>query len=155
MGLLSNFFDKFKARDFSISPNKKIKTIQTEFKENFGLCLRVYKGNQLADSSLTIAGLNLKVSNKINSKGDDLIIKSSMKIGDFEEIIKNHYGLKVQVADEFNTYLVRNQYTLGQASRKEDLIDWCKSRGFKSIDEWLQKENCNSVEEYYKKNNKS
>lgn len=154
MGLLSNFFDKFKAKDFSISPNKKIKTVQAEFKENFGLCLRVYKGNQLADTSLTFAALNAKVSDKINSKNEDLVIKASVIIGDFENLIKTHFGLKVQVADEFNTYLVGNQYTLGQASRKEDLHDWCKGRGHKSVEEWLKKENCITLEEYYKKNKK-
>ena len=42
MGFLSNFFDRFDASDFHLAPNKKIKTIQAEFKENFGLSLRVY-----------------------------------------------------------------------------------------------------------------
>jgi hypothetical protein len=41
MGLFSNFFDRFKAADFQISPNMKIKSIQSEFKNNFGLTLRV------------------------------------------------------------------------------------------------------------------
>lgn len=151
MGILANFLDKFKAKDFSISPNKKIKTIQSEFKENFGLSLRVYKGNQLADPSLTIAGLNGKVSGKIDATKDDLSIKASMTIAEIEKAVKDHFGLKVQVANEFDTYLVGNQYTLGQASRKDDLKDWCKGKGYKSIEEWLQKENCSSIEEYYKK----
>jgi hypothetical protein len=49
MGLFSNFFDRFKAGDFDLAPNKKIKTIQSEFKDNFGLTLRVYKGKQFAE----------------------------------------------------------------------------------------------------------
>lgn len=152
MRFLSNIIDKFKAKDFSISPNKKIKTVQAEFKENFGLCLRVYKGNQIADSTLTFAALNSKVSNKIIANNEDLVIKSSMSIGDFENLIQKHYGLKVQVANEFNNYLIENKYTLGQASRKEDLYDWCKKKGYRSIEDWLKKENCKTIEEYYIKN---
>lgn len=153
MSIFSNLLDRFKAKDFSIAPNKKIKTIQAEFKANFGLTLRVYKGNQFADGNLTLAGLNNKVSSTINVKQEGLSIKSSMRIDDFEKLIVEHFGLKVQVANEFDTYLVGNRYTLGQASRKEDLRDWCTEKGFRSIEDWLKKEGCSSLEEYYKKTN--
>lgn len=151
MGILSNFFDKFKASDFSIAPNKKIKTIQKEFKDNFGLTLRVFKGNQHADGELTIAGLNRKTTAKVNAAQEDLKIKASTPIASFEEQMMSHFGLKVQVADEFNIYLVENHYTLGQASRKQDTLDYCKRKGFNSIEEWLEKENCKSVEEYFRR----
>ena len=65
MGIFNNFFDQFKAGDFTLEPNKKVKTIQSEFKENFKLSLRVYKGKQFADPEWTIAGLNEKTSKKI------------------------------------------------------------------------------------------
>lgn len=151
MGLLSNFFDKFKASDFSIASNKKIRTIQAEFKNNFGLTLRIFKGNQHADPEMTIAKLNAKITSKIDSSKDDLVIKASMKIEEFEKLVLAHFGLKVQVADEFDSYLVGNHYTLGQASRKEDLEDWCKSKGYKSVADLLEKKNCSTVEEFYQK----
>lgn len=151
MGILANIFDKFKAKDFSISPNKKVKTVQANFKENFGLCLRIYKGSQFADPNMTFAALNARVSDTINADKEDLVVTASMTIGDFENLIKEHFGLRVQVADEFNAYLVNNKYTLGQAARKDDLKDWCKYKGYKSIDEWLKKENCKTVAEYYQK----
>jgi hypothetical protein len=147
----SNLTDKFKAKDFHIAANKKLKTIQAEFKENFGLTLRIYKGKQLADPEMTIAGLNKKTSNEIHAKSSDLSIKASLNIGEFEKLIENHFGLTIQVANEFDTYCVNNKYTLGQAARKEDLIDWLSERGINSIEEFLKKENCASLEEYYNK----
>lgn len=147
----SNLTDKFKAKDFHISANKKLKTIQSEFKDNFGLTLRIYKGKQLADPEMTIAGLNKKTSSEIHTKSSDLSIKASMNIGEFEKLILDHYGLTIQVANEFDSYCVNNKYTLGQAARKEDLIDWLSERGINSIEEFLKKENCASLEEYYNK----
>lgn len=147
----SNLTDKFKAKDFHISANKKLKTIQSEFKDNFGLTLRIYKGKQLADPEMTIAGLNKKTSSEIHTKSSDLSIKASMNIGEFEKLILDHYGLTIQVANEFDSYCVNNKYTLGQAARKEDLVDWLKERGISSIEEFLTKENCATLEEYYQK----
>lgn len=154
MGLFSNFFDRFKAADFHLAPNKKIKSIQTEFKNNFGLTLRVYKGKALADPELTFAQLNQRTSKSINASNSDLIIKANISIGEFEKLIDQHFGVTVQVANEFDTYCVNNKYTIGQASRKEDLDDWCKSKGFKSLDDWLKSEKCNSLAEWYEKNGK-
>jgi hypothetical protein len=152
MGIFNNFLDRFKATDFHLAPNKKIKTIQSEFNSNFGLTLRVYKGKMLADPSLTFAQLNIKTSKNVNSSNIDLKIKANMNIGDFEKLIDNHFGVTVQVANEFDSYCINNKYTLGQASRKEDLLDRVKYLGFNSIEEWLKSENYSSLNEYYKKN---
>jgi hypothetical protein len=152
MGIFSNFFDKFKSADFHLAPNKKIKSIQSEFKQNFGLTLRVYKGKMLADSEMTFAQLNAKTSKEVKASNTDLEIKSNMNIGDFEELINEHFGVTIQVANEFNTYCVNNKYTLGQASRKEDLKDYVKEKGFSSIEKWLESEKCSTLEEWYSKN---
>ncbi len=155
MGIFSNFFDRFKAADFEISHNKKLKTVQEEFMRNFGLSLRVYKGKMLADPDLTFAQLNQRTSKKIQANMDNLEIKANMVIGDFEKLIDEHFGLTVQVANEFNTYCVGNSYTIGQAARKEDLLDWCKTRGHKSIEAWLDSEGFDSLEDYYNRNKPS
>lgn len=149
MGIFSGFFDRFKAADFEISHNKKLKTVQQEFKNNFGLSLRVYKGKMLADPDLTFAQLNQKTSKKIQANSGNLKVKANMTIGDFEKLIDEHFGLSVQVANEYNTYCVGNSYTIGQASRKEDLLNWCKLRGHKSIEAWLESEGFESLEDYY------
>lgn len=154
MGFFSNFFDRFKAADFHLAPNKKIKSIQSEFKNNFGLTLRVYKGKALADPEMTFAQLNQRTSKSINASNTDLIIRANMNIGDFEKLIDQHFGVTVQIANEFDTYCINNKYTIGQASRKEDIEEWCKSKGFDSLEAWLKSENCETLAEWYEKNGK-
>jgi anionic cell wall polymer biosynthesis LytR-Cps2A-Psr (LCP) family protein len=75
-----------------------------------------------------------------------------MIISEFEELVNNHFGISVQVANEFDTYNLNNKYTLGQASRREDVEDWVKERGFSSLDSWLESENCKTLEEWHEKN---
>ena len=151
LNFISNFTDKFKGGDFHIEAHKKVKTIQSDFKQNFGLTLRVYKGKQLADPKLTLAELNSKTSKNINYSAEDVTIKASMTIHEVEQLIDSHFGLTVQIAKEFDNYCINNKYTLGQALRQDDLKDWCKGKGFNSIEEWLKSENCSSVEEFYSK----
>jgi hypothetical protein len=146
---ISNITDKFKAKDFHLAPNKKIKSIKEDFKTNFGLTLRVYKGKQLADENLTLAALNQLTTKEIKASSEDLKIKVSMTIGDFEKLVDSHFGLTIQVVNEHDSYCINNKYTLGQASRKQDLKDWCTDNGFNTIEEWLKSENCTSLDEYY------
>jgi hypothetical protein len=54
MGLLNNIKDRFKNAEFSVAPNKKLKTISKDFKEAFGLSLIFYKGNMIAEDDLTL-----------------------------------------------------------------------------------------------------
>ena len=150
-GFINNLLDNFKAEDFHLDPRMKVKTVQRDFKNNFGLSLRVYKGNQFADENLTINQLNKKTSADINSSQEDIVIKATLKVGQFEDLIKDTYGLKVQVADEFNRYLIKDSYTLGQAARREHLIDWLKERGYKGIEDFLEAHNCKTLAEYYEK----
>lgn len=154
MGLFSNFFDRFKSSDFSIEPNQKVKTVQADFKENFGLTLRVYKGKMLADPELTFAQLNQKTSKKVDWNADDLKIKASMTIKQVEDLIDDQFGLTVQVANEHDTYCVGNHYTIGQATRKEDLEDWCKKEGFENSKAYLKSQGVSNWDEWYAKNKK-
>lgn len=154
MGLFSNFFDRFKSSDFGIEPNEKIKTVQEEFKKNFGLTLRVYKGKVHADPEMTFAQLNQRTSKDIDWNADDMKIKKSMTIKQVEEMLDKHFGLTVQVANEYDTYCLGNHYTIGQASRKEDLEDWCKKEGYASSAEYLKKQGVKDWDEWYKKNKK-
>ena len=152
MGFFKNLLDNFKAEDFHMNSRMKVKSVQRLFKENFGLTLRVYKGKQFADPDLTINQLNKKTSDKIDANQEDITIKASIKIGDFEKRIFNTYGLKVQVADEWNRNLQPDNYTLGQAARKEPLIDWLKEKNYEGIEDFLEKKKCKSLKEYYDKN---
>ena len=154
MGLFSNFFDRFKSADFDIQPNQKVKTIHAEFKENFGLTLRVFKGKVHAVPDLTFAQLNQRTSKDVNWNAEDLKIRANMTIKQVEDMIDNHFGLTVQVANEYDTYCVGNHYTIGQAARKEDLEDWCKKEGYANSEEYLKKEGVKDWDEWYSKNKK-
>ena len=151
MGFFNNLFDNFKAEDFHMNSRMKVKSVQRLFKENFGLTLRIYKGKQFADPNLTVSQLNKRTSDEINANQKDITIKAAMNVGDFEKEIKNVYGLTVQVADEFDRYLINDSYTLGQASRREPLIDWLKEKKYKGIEDFLEQHKCKTLKEYYKK----
>jgi hypothetical protein len=151
MGIFSNFLDRFKSSDFEIDANQKIKTIQADFKSNFGLTLRVYKGKALADGDLTFAQLNQRTSKDVNWNADELRIRANMTIKQVEELIDSNFGLTVQVANEHDTYCVGNHYTIGQASRKEDLEDWCKKEGYANSQEFFKKEGVKDWDEWYSK----
>lgn len=117
MGLLNKIKDKFKSADFTIAPNKKLKTISADFKKNFGVSLIIYKGTHIAEENLTINQLNNKVSANVSTTGSGLKIRASMKVGDAENEFKKHYGLTVQIKDVTGKILVPNDMTIGEASR--------------------------------------
>ena len=119
MGILNNFMDKFKNAEFTVAPNKKLKTISKEFKDAFNLSLIFYKGVQIADGELTLAALNKKTTKDVKSNADGLKIKASMKVGDAEKLFDANFGVTVQIKDESGKKLVPNDITIGQAARGE------------------------------------
>ena len=119
MGLLDNLKDKFKNAEFTVAPNKKLKTISTDFKKAFNLSLIFYKGVQIADGDLTLAALNKKTTKDVKSTADGLKIKASMKVGDVEKLFDANFGVTVQIKDESGNKLVPNEITIGQAARGE------------------------------------
>lgn len=119
MGLINNFLDKFKNAEFTVAPQKKLKTISADFKKAFNLSLVFYKGVQIADGDLTLAALNKKTTKDIKTSADGLKIKASMKVGDAEKLFDQNFGVTVQIKDEKGTKLVPNGITIGQAARGE------------------------------------
>ena len=119
MGLLSNLKDRFKNAEFTVAPNKKLKTISADFKKAFELTLVFYKGAQIADGDMTLAALNKKTTKDVNSKADGLKIKASTKVGDAEKLFDTNFGVTVQIKDESGKKLVPNGITIGQAARGE------------------------------------
>lgn len=114
MGLLGKLMDNFKAADFDITPSMKVKSLQKDFKENFGLTLRVYNGIKFAEGDKTLGSFK---SSKTNSPG--FKIKAKMIVDEVEEMFNKNFGLKVQIADKNDTHLVPNKKTLGEAARGE------------------------------------
>ena len=119
MGLLNNLLDNFKNAEFTVAPNKKLKTISADFKKAFNLSLIFYKGAQIADGELTLAALNKKTTKDVNSKADGLKIKASMKVGAAEKLFDTNFGVTVQIKDAKGTKLIPNEITIGQAARGE------------------------------------
>ncbi len=71
------------------------------FNANFGVSLRVYKGQTIAYGDWTLAQLNkLSKKTELNSKAGSLKIRASMKVGEAEKIFKEHFGVNVQIADK-------------------------------------------------------
>lgn len=119
MGILNNLKDKFKNAEFTVAPNKKLKTLSSEFKNSFGVSLVFYKGAQIADGELTLAALNKKTTKDVNAKADGLKIKASMKVGEAEKLFDQNFGVTVQIKDAEGKKLVPNDITIGQAARGE------------------------------------
>lgn len=121
MGLLNNIKDHFTNAEFTVAPNKKVKTVCADFKKAFGCTLAIYKGQQLADGDLTINQLNQKTTKSIDTHSQAVLkLKASMKVGDAEKLFDTTYGLKVQIKDPKGTTCVDNKLTIGQAARGEE-----------------------------------
>lgn len=118
MGLFNNIKDRFNNAEFSVAPNKKLKTISKDFEAAFELDLVFFKGKRIAEGDLTLKQLNDKTSVEIKKNSDqELKLKASMKVGDAEKAFLDSYGTTVQVKK--NGKLVPNEITLGQAARGE------------------------------------
>lgn len=118
MGILNNIKDHFSIAEFTIAPNKKVKTVCANFKKAFGTTLAIYKGKALADGDLTLNQLNQKTSKdlKVNSK-NELKLKASMKVGEVENLFDEIFGITVQIKDPAGKVCVDNKLTIGQAAR--------------------------------------
>lgn len=119
MGLLKNLMDNFSKAEFTVAPQKKLKTISADFKKAFNLSLVFYKGMQIADSDLTLAALNKKTTKDVKSTADGIKIKASMKVGDVEKMFDQNFGVTVQIKELDAKKCVPNDITLGQAAREE------------------------------------
>jgi hypothetical protein len=68
MGLFNNIKDHFNKAEFTVAPNKKLKTISRNFNESFDLSLIFYKGNKIADGNLTLKGLDRRTSKDVDTR---------------------------------------------------------------------------------------
>ena len=118
MGFLDKIKDNFTKAEFTVSPQKKLKTLSTDFEKAFGVELVFYKGVKIADGDLTLKQLNDKTAKTVDTRAvDGLKIKGSMKVGDAEKLFDEHFGVTVQIKKDGK--LVPNEITIGQAARGE------------------------------------
>lgn len=98
--------------EIKMTGNMKVKTLRTQFKEAFGSTLRVYNGVKFADDEATLASIRAK-----DAKGGELAVKGNMQVGNFENKVKELYGIKVQVANADDSALADNSVTLCTAGK--------------------------------------
>ena len=99
--------------DIKLSGNKKVGTLCKEFKEAFGSTLRVYNGVRFADEDATLASIR-----KEGAKGGELVVRGNMQVGNFENKVKELYGITVQVANADNSKLADNSSTITAAGKE-------------------------------------
>ena len=119
MGLINNIKDAFKKTEFTVAPNKKLKTISADFKKAFDLSLVFYKGAIIAEGDLTLNQLGKKTTKEVNTTADGILIKGSTKVGEAEKMFDKAFGVTVQIKDKSGKVLVPNEITIGQAARGE------------------------------------
>ena len=98
--------------EFSIDGRMKVKTLRKQFKDAFGATLRVYKGPGFADDDATLASIRTK-----EAKGGEVKVVGNMKVGNFEDKMKEVFGIKVQVATKDDSALADNGLTLSAAGK--------------------------------------
>lgn len=100
----------------NINGRMKVKTLKAEFKEEFGLSIRVYDGRNFADEDSTLASVR-----KGDSKGGEFSPKKNTKVGNLEDKILEIFGIKTQISGSDDSYLCNNDLTL-KAAFDEDVL---------------------------------
>lgn len=119
MGILDKIKDNFTKAEFSVAPQKKLKTISNEFLKTFDLQLVFYKGVHVADENLTLNQLNQKTTKEVKTNAEAFKLKGSTKVADAENLFDKNFGVKVQIKDKEGKKCVPNEITIGQAARGE------------------------------------
>lgn len=100
--------------DLQITGQMKVKTLQKQFHDVFGLTIRLYDGRTFADPEKTLAQVRKKKGEK------DISVAKNMKVGNFENKLLEVFGLKAQVAGSDDSYLCDNDDTLNGAALKDE-----------------------------------
>ncbi len=99
--------------ELNLNGRTKVKTLKAEFKKNWNATLRVYNGVKFADDDATLASIR-----QGDAKGGELKVAGNIKVGNFEEKMKEIFGVKVQVANPDDTKLSDNDITISAAGKE-------------------------------------
>jgi len=99
----------------NINGRIKVKTLKSDFKNEFGLTIRVYDGRSFADEDATLASIR-----KGDSTGGEFSPKRNTKVGNLEDKLMELFGLKTQVAGSDDSYLCNNDLTLSGALEEDE-----------------------------------
>ena len=102
--------------EFKIDGRMKVKGLKEKFKDTFGLTLRVYTTvtcKSPAKDDATLASIRAE-----GAKGGEITVGSNRKVGSFEKMVADAYGIGVQVANASNTKLASDDHTLAASAKK-------------------------------------
>lgn len=123
MGIINNLIntlkDNFTMAEFSINGRMTVKSLRKQFKDAFGATLRVYKGSKFAPEDATLASIR----SGENVKGGELVCRGNLQVGNFENKMKEMFGITVKVANPDNTKLISSNITIAAAGREAVATD--------------------------------
>ena len=93
-----------------VDQRKKVSAFQKDFKKEFGVGIRVYKGRHLAGD------VALKSLTEKGAKGGSIDFGGNTKVKNVEKIFTDAMGIKVQVEDKKGD-LANNDVTLASLIR--------------------------------------
>ena len=119
MKILNQIKDSFTSSEFEVESTMKVTDLTKQFKNKFGLSLRVYKGKKLADDGrMTLKTLDQRTTQtSVNFDSSKMKIKATQKVLEVEKLFLENFGIVVQIADIENKKLLADDITLGDAKR--------------------------------------
>ncbi|WP_291098665.1 MULTISPECIES: hypothetical protein [unclassified Flavobacterium] len=119
MKIINKLKDALTSADFEVESTMKVNDLCKQFKNKFGLSLRIYKGKKLADDGrMTLKTLDQRTTQtSVNFDSSKLKIKANQKILEVETSFLENFGIVVQIADIENKKLLADDLTLGDAKR--------------------------------------
>ncbi len=83
------------AKDIRVDGRMKVDTFKNNFKEKFGVSIRIYKGPRFADGSLTLSSIRSE-----SAKGGTIEINGRTHVKNVEKMFEEEMGIKVQVENK-------------------------------------------------------
>ena len=119
MKIFNQITDSFTSSEFEVESTMKVTDLTKQFKNKFGLSLRVYKGKKLADDGrMTLKTLDQRTTQtSVNFDSSKMKIKATQKVLEVENLFLENFGIVVQIADVENKKLLADDITLGDAKR--------------------------------------
>ena len=119
MDFINKIKDSFTSTEFEVEITMKVTDLTKQFKNKFGLSLRVYKGKKLADDGrMTLKTLDQRTTQtSVNFDSSKLKIRANQRIFEVESMFLEHFGITVQIADIENKKLLADELTRGEAKR--------------------------------------
>ena len=119
MKIFNQIKDTFTSTEFEVEITMKVTDLTKQFKNKFGLSLRVYKGKKLADDGrMTLKTLDQRTTQtSVNFDSSKMKIKATHKVLEVEQMFLENFGIVVQIADVENKKLLADDITLGDAKR--------------------------------------